>query len=97
MLGDICSFNQHGYSFEQAKLISQLTGFSSLNNHNSQSASIADSLCMLQKSYRFDARSGIGQLAKAINSGAKTKVDLVWQKASMISLTFPLMPFIIGR
>ena len=80
VLGDICSFNQHGYSFEQAKLTSQLTGFSSLNNHNSQSASIADSLCMLQKSYRFDARSGIGQLAKAINSGSKTKVDLVWQK-----------------
>ena len=80
VLGDICSFNQHGYSFEQAKLISRLTGFASMNNHNSQSASIADSLCMLQKSYRFDARSGIGQLAKAINSGSKTKVDLVWQK-----------------
>ncbi|GLT19479.1 RecBCD enzyme subunit RecD [Vibrio zhanjiangensis] len=80
VLGDICSFSQQGYSFEQAKLISQLTGFQSLVNRHANPATIADSLCMLQKSYRFDARSGIGQLAKAINSGSSTKMNLVWQR-----------------
>ncbi|MGF1752373.1 exodeoxyribonuclease V subunit alpha [Vibrio makurazakiensis] len=81
VLGDICSFNQVGYSANQGKLISQLTGFSYLPTANSdrqvRSPAIADSLCMLQKSYRFDARSGIGQLAKAINSGFVQHVDKV--------------------
>lgn len=33
------------------------------------------------KSYRFDARSGIGQLAKAINSGSPARVEAVWQQS----------------
>ncbi|RSD32279.1 exodeoxyribonuclease V subunit alpha [Vibrio pectenicida] len=80
VLGDICLFHQFGYSSEQAKMISQLTGFESLINTSNRAVTIADSLCMLQKSYRFDARSGIGQFAKAINSGSMTKVGLVLQK-----------------
>jgi len=81
VLGDICSFNQVGYSPNQGKLISQLTGFSYLpaspQGNQINHPEVADSLCMLQKSYRFDARSGIGQLAKAINSGFAQHVDKV--------------------
>ena len=76
---------------EQAKLISQLTGFfASMNNHNSQSASIADSLCMLQKSYRFDARSGIGQLLRPSTLDLRLRLTLFGKKTSMISLHFPV-------
>ncbi|VTP66333.1 Exodeoxyribonuclease V alpha chain [Serratia rubidaea] len=32
-------------------------------------AAVRDSLCLLRKSYRFDANSGIGQLAFAVNAG----------------------------
>ncbi len=32
-------------------------------------AAVRDSLCLLRKSYRFDAKSGIGQLALAVNAG----------------------------
>lgn len=53
---------------------------SSLSNSSVLSSNVADSLCMLQKSYRFDARSGIGQLAKAINSGKTARVDEVWKQ-----------------
>lgn len=77
VLGDICSFVARGYSAQQAQKLSQLTGY-----HLSQgrgSNAISDSLCMLQKSYRFDARSGIGQLAKAINIGNSYQVEKVWQ------------------
>ncbi|WP_394250700.1 exodeoxyribonuclease V subunit alpha [Vibrio profundi] len=81
VLGDICSFNQVGYSPNQGKLISQLTGFSYLpaspQGNQVTPPAVADSLCMLQKSYRFDARSGIGQLAKAINSGFVQHLDKV--------------------
>ena len=78
VLGDICQFTKMGYSQNQAQQLSQLTGFNlPAQPHNN---AVADSLCMLQKSYRFDARSGIGQLAKAINEGSKFKVEAVWTK-----------------
>ncbi len=80
VLGDICSFTQFGYSSMQAQLVSQLTGYKTLSHGSTPSTTIADSLCMLQKSYRFDARSGIGQLAKAVNAGSAQRVDLVWRK-----------------
>lgn len=71
VLGDICLAAGSGYSGQQVKLLETLTGHSLQNiaavqpaaNHN-----VSDSLCLLRKSYRFDAQSGIGSLAKAVNS-----------------------------
>ncbi|MGP8307431.1 exodeoxyribonuclease V subunit alpha [Vibrio sp. YIC-376] len=80
VLGDICSFHALGYGKEQASAVARLTGFDTLAYSSNSASSIADSLCMLQKSYRFDARSGIGQLAKAINSGSAASVDNVWAR-----------------
>ncbi|ALR14808.1 exodeoxyribonuclease V subunit alpha [Vibrio natriegens] len=80
VLGDICSFHALGYGKEQASAIAKLTGFDSLAHSSNSASSIADSLCMLQKSYRFDARSGIGQLAKAVNLGSAASVDNVWAR-----------------
>lgn len=91
VLGDICSFHQEGYSALQGKLLAQLTGFDSLAHGASSSQSgMADSLCMLQKSYRFDARSGIGQLAKAINSGGVSKVEQVWRQGFEDIAKYPI-------
>ncbi|MGO2319737.1 MAG: exodeoxyribonuclease V subunit alpha [Vibrio toranzoniae] len=86
VLGDICSFNSTGYSTAQGNLIAEMTGFDAIANTRQAKSgavnppAIADSLCMLQKSYRFDARSGIGQLAKAINNGSAKQVDQVFAK-----------------
>ncbi|WP_434566714.1 exodeoxyribonuclease V subunit alpha [Vibrio chagasii] len=86
VLGDICSFNSAGYSSTQGNLIAEMTGFDAIAKTPQAKAgavnppAIADSLCMLQKSYRFDARSGIGQLAKAINNGSANQVDQVFAK-----------------
>lgn len=86
VLGDICSFNSAGYSTAQGNLIAEMTGFDAIAKPRQDKAgsvnppAIADSLCMLQKSYRFDARSGIGQLAKAINNGSANQVDQVFAK-----------------
>ncbi|PMH41159.1 exodeoxyribonuclease V subunit alpha [Vibrio sp. 10N.286.49.B3] len=82
VLGDICSFNQFGFSHEQASQLATMTQFDHLMQLGALSSSrevmmMADSLCVLQKSYRFDARSGIGQLAKAINSGNTNVVERV--------------------
>lgn len=80
VLGDICSFIEQGFSAQQGLQLATLTGFDWLKRESTNlNTGLADSLCMLQKSYRFDARSGIGQLAKAINAGKPYQVEKVWQ------------------
>ncbi|MGO2508927.1 MAG: exodeoxyribonuclease V subunit alpha [Vibrio hibernica] len=79
ILGDICQFSSIGYQANYLQTLSKLTGFEALPAAV-QGSAIADSLCMLQKSYRFHARSGIGQLAKAINAGDAQKMQLTWQQ-----------------
>ncbi len=70
VLGDICSAADSGYSLDQTRKLEKLTGFQ-LNafkeNHEKNIA--GDNLCLLRKSYRFDANSGIGKLAQSINAG----------------------------
>ncbi|WP_461538018.1 exodeoxyribonuclease V subunit alpha [Spongorhabdus nitratireducens] len=69
VLGDICGFADEGYSQGQTAQLEQLTGFNLQQYSKSSGAPVRDSLCLLRKSYRFDARSGIGQLARAVNQG----------------------------
>lgn len=89
ILGDICLFSELGYQPDYAKQLSELTGFqclpNALNGHD-----VADSLCMLRKSYRFHARSGIGQLAKAINGGHSKQVESIWRQGFMDIALHPL-------
>lgn len=82
ILGDICQFTARGYQAEFGQLLSGLTGYQSLVEPQSaiKANTISDSLCMLQKSYRFHARSGVGQLAKAINAGLPNHVEQVWRQ-----------------
>ncbi|HIF9256449.1 TPA: exodeoxyribonuclease V subunit alpha [Photobacterium damselae] len=89
VLGDICSFSALSYSKQQAEVLSQLTGFD-LSSNTSKTNVVADCLCMLQKSYRFHALSGIGQLAKAINGGRENKVQTVWQQGFKDINFYPL-------
>ncbi|OEF25875.1 exodeoxyribonuclease V subunit alpha [Vibrio rumoiensis] len=77
ILGDICSLSQTEYQAEYAKQLIDITGFQSFQS-STKSNDIADSLCMLRKSYRFHARSGIGKLAKAINEGDVAQVSATW-------------------
>lgn len=81
ILGDICQFTSQGYQAEFGHLLADLTGYQTLADAEAPKGNaIADSLCMLQKSYRFHARSGVGQLAKAINAGSAKQVEKVWQQ-----------------
>lgn len=69
VLGDICQFADNGYSEARAAELSALTGYSMENYTSPNGPTIRDSLCLLRKSYRFSADSGIGQLALAVNDG----------------------------
>lgn len=75
VLGDICQFANLGYSSERAAQLAKLTGQSLANFTGNNGPRIRDSLCLLRKSYRFSAQSGIGQLATAVNDG-NTKLSL---------------------
>ncbi len=78
VLGDICQFAVNGYSSQQAAHLSRLTGYHIADG--SPRSPISDSLCMLQKSHRFHALSGIGQLAFSVNQGNTHRVESVWQQ-----------------
>jgi len=77
VLGDICRCTESGYSLARAKQLTQLTGCTLEGRDDAQAPAVRDSICLLQKSYRFDASSGIGQLAKAINRGDAQQVKAV--------------------
>ncbi|GAA3581733.1 exodeoxyribonuclease V subunit alpha [Gibbsiella greigii] len=69
VLGDICRFTEQGYTTARASQLARLTGYVVPGQDSAGSAAVRDSLCLLRKSYRFDAGSGIGQLAFAVNAG----------------------------
>lgn len=69
VLGDICYFIEVSYSSARRAELARLTGFTLPAGVGCRSYSIADSLCLLRKSYRFDEGSDIGRLANAINTG----------------------------
>ncbi|MRI34890.1 exodeoxyribonuclease V subunit alpha [Endozoicomonas sp. OPT23] len=69
VLGDICNAADGGYSEMQSEQLEQLTGFKMKEWQSDTDLPIRNRFCLLRKSYRFDARSGIGTLAKAVNEG----------------------------
>ncbi|WP_153301714.1 exodeoxyribonuclease V subunit alpha [Endozoicomonas arenosclerae] len=86
VLGDICAAAEGGYSGDQANTLELLTGFnlkdwaSNQQSEPAETSKINNRFCQLQKSYRFDARSGIGTLAKAVNRGDLQQTANVWQQ-----------------
>ncbi|MDT9587400.1 MAG: exodeoxyribonuclease V subunit alpha [Candidatus Arsenophonus melophagi] len=67
VLGDLCRFAECGYSRTRAEQLTKITGYDLSNFISDTGPKIKDRICLLRKSYRFDAQSGIGQLATAIN------------------------------
>ncbi|WP_434341287.1 exodeoxyribonuclease V subunit alpha [Motilimonas cestriensis] len=88
VLGDICSFVEQGYSQGRAKQLAQLTGFDLVHHHKVSAAPcvMADNICQLQKSYRFNENSGIGFLARAVNEGRAEQIPPLWDKFADIEL-----------
>lgn len=72
VFGDLCELIDDGYSQEHVQMINEFTGYHLATDN--QIASCADSVCLLQKSYRFDRYSGIGILANAIKEGLQDDI-----------------------
>ncbi|MFT5163403.1 MAG: exodeoxyribonuclease V alpha subunit, partial [Alteromonadaceae bacterium] len=90
VLADICARISDELSFSQV-LLGQLQVLLNRNLSgfcpSTPQVSLADSICLLQKSHRFDDSSGIGQLAKAVNLSDWSRVKQI-QASSDRSLFF---------
>jgi exodeoxyribonuclease V alpha subunit len=80
VLGDICAWVNAGYTADRAAELSRLTGADIPAGEGMHAGGLRDSLCLLQKSYRFGSHSGIGQLAQAVNKGDKSAVTQVFRQ-----------------
>lgn len=89
VFGDLCELLTRGYSTEHVALIKQLTGYDLAAK--ADKLSIADSICLLQKSYRFDSQSGIGILANLIKEGQATKALRLLNDNAYTDITFDIM------
>lgn len=69
VLGDICAWVNAGYTADRAAQLKRLTGLPVPAGEGEAAGALRDSLCLLQKSYRFGSHSGIGSLARAVNAG----------------------------
>ena len=78
VLGDICQFVAQGVSSQQAQQLQQRTGYELQNYVQPAGHPLRDRLCLLRKSYRFAADSGIGKLAEAVNNGDVKAAHAVW-------------------
>lgn len=65
-MGELGELIELGYSAEHCQYLEQVTGYTQ-SPENPKVATICDSLCHLRHSYRFNANSGIGQIAKQVN------------------------------
>ncbi|WP_271461249.1 exodeoxyribonuclease V subunit alpha [Pantoea leporis] len=86
VLGDICRCAEAGYSPMRAAQLSELTGSGMAGIDDSSAPAVRDAICLLRKSYRFDANSGIGQLAAAVNAGDAKAVEAAF-KAGFSDIT----------
>ncbi|MFA0339508.1 exodeoxyribonuclease V subunit alpha [Vibrio breoganii] len=77
VLGDICQLGGQGYGLAHREHLNKLTGYQ-LPSSNQIGTAIGDSLCVLHKSFRFHSRSGVGKLARAINSGSSKEAEQVF-------------------
>ncbi|CAM3803042.1 exodeoxyribonuclease V subunit alpha [Rouxiella silvae] len=90
VLGDICRFAEQGYSPARAAQLTRLTGCQLEGTERADAASVRDMLCLLRKSYRFGAKSGIGLLATAVNSGDSHAARRVLSQNLPDVASFPL-------
>ena len=81
VLGDICRCAETGYSLARAQQLVALTQCTLDGADDEGAPDVRDSICLLRKSYRFDASSGIGQLARAVNLGDARTVEAVFNAA----------------
>lgn len=86
VLGDICvglesHFESARFSPAMAAELQDITGYDLAPLADSETPRLADCICLLRTSHRFGAKSGIGRLAEAVNTGDPDEVEEVFDEA----------------
>lgn len=99
VLADICEFIDVGQSASLVEYLNRC-GAAALNENTQTLPIVADNLVMLRKSYRFNERSGIGQLSRSVNRGDSERAlryltdphfsDIEWRAISEQSYRYML-------
>ena len=71
MMNELGKLISYGYSHAHSEYLSATTGY--ILNAQTNPPAICDSLCYLRHSYRFNEKSGIGQLAAQVNAQQAVK------------------------
>ncbi len=89
VLGDIVGdATPARYSTEQRKVLSNTcAGFEAIDSDD-KTGGMADAIVELQHSYRFDAKSGIGQFAAAVNAGDAESAIVIGEDSNFPDLLF---------
>lgn len=66
------------YSTATCQWLAQATGYALSNPGRQQHTALADHRALLRKSHRFSSDSGIGALARAVNSGNSQQARQIW-------------------
>lgn len=90
VLGDICAWVNAGYTAGRAAQLERLTGHPVPAGESDVAGALRDSLCLLQKSYRFGSHSGIGSMARAVNNGDRHGVRATLRQAFEDIVLHPL-------
>ncbi|EDY87438.1 exodeoxyribonuclease V, alpha subunit [gamma proteobacterium HTCC5015] len=88
VMGDLCQgADDIDYQPQHAEWLSRVSGETlKASAINPQGHDRLQCITLLQHSHRFDANSGIGQLAEAINGGHQNDIDPLFQRHSDIGL-----------
>lgn len=86
MMSELGQFLTLGYSPTHSHYLSETTG-EIIPAQSTNPPFICDSLCHLRHSYRFDDRSGIGQLAKEINAQQAVRSWDIFARSEFNDLT----------
>nr|MBP8173665.1 exodeoxyribonuclease V subunit alpha [Aeromonadaceae bacterium] len=78
VLGDICAALELPRTQEHAAWLMAQSGYRVAGEE--EGLALRDGLCLLRKSWRFDASSGIGELARCCNRGDGDALAALWQR-----------------
>ena len=99
VLGDLCGPDDAGNFFSQAfrQEIRRMIGESCLPPVPFRHLPpVSDSMVQLQKNYRFDENSGIGQLSRAVNRGDKDRVFSILNSSRCSDIAWENLPDPLG-
>ncbi|CEN31991.1 Exodeoxyribonuclease V alpha chain [Candidatus Westeberhardia cardiocondylae] len=91
VLKDICQIYNFGYSFKRSKELCELTGFDISCNKKKRYFGFSDSICFLQRNYRFDESSGIAKLANYIKNGDYSTVLMLLKNNALKNVHYCFM------